>query len=120
MYRFAASLAMLGLLGAWSLTAAQNSSPSDPKQQRKEAQKSTASMTGCVDEEDGHYILIDDRTRAPIANLVAEGFPVEGFAKHLGHKVTVRGTVNPAGERPWFRVRAIEPISDACEPQLNQ
>ncbi|HYW43886.1 MAG TPA: hypothetical protein VE959_13570 [Bryobacteraceae bacterium] len=121
MYRSAISLALLGLLGIWSLTAGPNSSPPDQKQeQKKEAQKSTASMTGCVDEQEGHYILIDDRTRAPIANLEADGFPVEGFAKHLGHKVTVRGTVIPAGERPQFRVRVIETISDACEPQLHQ
>jgi hypothetical protein len=107
-------------LGAWSLVAA---GPADQKQEPKKeskAKSNSASMTGCVDEADGHYILINDRTRAPIANLEAEGFPVEGFAKHLGHKVTVRGTVNPAGDRPLFRVRSIDTISDTCEPQLSQ
>jgi hypothetical protein len=29
-----------------------------------------------------------------MADLEADGFPTEGFAKHMGHKVTVRGTSN--------------------------
>jgi hypothetical protein len=120
MYRSVASIALLGLLAAGSLTIA---APAEQKQQPKKdskAKSNSASMTGCVDEDDGHYILLNDRTRAPIANLEAVGFPVEGFAKHLGHKVTVRGTVNPAGDRPLFRVRSIDTISDSCEPQLHQ
>ncbi len=74
-------------------------------------------MTGCVDEQEGHYVLIDDRTRAPIADLEADGFPMEGFAKHVGQKVTVRGTSNPGSNRPLFRVRSIETVSETCEPQ---
>jgi hypothetical protein len=77
-------------------------------------------MSGCIDEDNGHYVLINDRTRVTIANLEAEGFPVEGFAKHLGHKVTVRGTVSSGGEVPLFRVRSVETISESCEPQLHQ
>src|SRR4051794_35974913 len=80
-----------------------------PKQQKKKApdgKAQQASLTGCVDEQDGKYLLIHDQTRNPIANLEADGFENEGFAKHLGHKVTVRGTSNPSGtERPVFKVR---------------
>jgi len=77
-----------------------------------------ASLTGCVDQQDGRYVLISDRTRALIANLEAEGFPTEGFAKHLGNKVTVRGTTSPGGtEHPVFKVRSIEAVSDGCGPQ---
>jgi hypothetical protein len=77
-------------------------------------------MTGCVDEQDGKYVLLNDRTRAPIANLEAEGFPVEGFAKHVGHKVTVPGTVSPGDNLPLFRVRTVETVTETCEPQLDQ
>ena len=93
--------------------------PQDPPKQKKEskAKEGTASMTGCVDEEDGRYVLLNDRTRTPIANLEAANFPVEAFAKHVGHKVTVRGTSNASGERPLFKVRSIETVSDSCEPQ---
>jgi hypothetical protein len=96
--------------------------PSQPqkKQEKSAPAKKTepASLTGCVDEQDGQYILIHDRTRDPIANLEADGFPTEGFAKHVGHKVTVRGTANPSGTgRPVFKVRDIEALSDSCGPQ---
>jgi competence protein ComGC len=87
------------------------------KQKQAPSKAQTQSMTGCVDQQDGRYVLIHDRTRSTIANLEAEGFPDEGFAKHMGHKVTVRGTSSPAGtERPVFRVRSVEIISDDCGP----
>ncbi len=74
-------------------------------------------MTGCIDEQEGRYILINDQTRDLVAKLEAEGFPVEGFAKHLGHKVTVRGSVASEGSNPVFKVRTIETVSESCGPQ---
>jgi hypothetical protein len=93
---------------------AQQKQPSS--QQKKNTSKTgTASMTGCVDQQDGRFVLIHDQTRSTLAHLEAEGFPEEGFAKHVGHKVTVRGTSSPAGtDRPLFKVRSIEPVSDGC------
>jgi hypothetical protein len=58
--------------------------------------------------------MISEQTRDPIADLQADGFETEGFAKHVGHKVTVRGISNPGTSRPLFRVRSIETISDSC------
>jgi hypothetical protein len=87
------------------------------QQEKKKSKQAESTLTGCVDEQDGQYILISDRTRSPIADLVADGFPTEGFAKHLGHTVTVRGISNPGGARPVFRVRGIQPVSDTCGPQ---
>lgn len=87
------------------------------KQPKAQPKPAGASMTGCVDEQDSHYVLTDDRTLTPIANLEADGFPTEGFAKHMGHKVTVRGTSNPGTPIPVFKVRSIETISDTCAPQ---
>jgi hypothetical protein len=74
-------------------------------------------MTGCIDEKEGRYVLINDRTRDLIANLEAEGFPTEGFAKHLGHMVTVRGAGASEGSNPVFKVRSIETVSETCGPQ---
>jgi hypothetical protein len=79
-----------------------------------------ASLTGCVDEQDGKYVLVDDHDLKVVANLEAEGFPTEGFAKHVGQKVTVRGTNNPSGARPVFKVRSIETISETCASQATQ
>jgi hypothetical protein len=90
-----------------------------PQAEKRSSPKKSpaASMTGCVDEQGGQYLLLDDRTRDPIANLEADGFETEGFAKHVGHKVTVRGTSSPNGSRPIFRVRSIETISETCGQQ---
>jgi hypothetical protein len=87
----------------------------EQKQPPKSESKETA-LTGCVDEKAGHYVLVDDRNLSTIANLEAEGFPTESFAKHLGHKVTVRGIANSAGAAPTFRVRSIETVSNVCGP----
>ena len=82
----------------------------DPRAKKKAAE---ASLTDRVDQEDGHYVLVDDRSLNPIANLEPDSFPVEGFAKHVGHKVAVRGTSSATGSRPTFKVRATE----TCTPQ---
>jgi hypothetical protein len=87
------------------------------RQPKKADPKGPASLSGCVDEQNGQYVLIHDQTRDLIANLEAEGFPTEDFARHLGHKVTVRGTSNPNGAHPVFKVRSVENISDSCGPQ---
>jgi hypothetical protein len=86
-------------------------------QPKKEQKEKTSSLTGCVDEHDGRYVLVDDRALQPIADLEADGFPTEGFAKHMGHKVTVRGTSSSGGTRPIIKVRSIETVSETCAPQ---
>jgi hypothetical protein len=115
-------LILVAFVSAWSLPGA---APSDAgseqagqkqNQEQKESKPkdSGASLTGCVDEQDGHYVMISEQTRDLIADLQADGFETEGFAKHVGHKVTVRGISNPGTTRPLFRVRSIEKISDSC------
>jgi hypothetical protein len=88
-------------------------------QPKKTAPTSAASLSGCMDEQNGQYVLIHDQTRDLIANLEAEGFPTETFAKYLGHKVTVRGTSNPNGAHPVFKVRSVETISETCGSQQH-
>ena len=90
-------------------------SPLTPKKQQAKKQEG-ASRSGCVDEQEGHYVLVDDRELKVVANLEADGFPTEGFAKHVGQKVTVRGIVSPDGLRPVFKVRSIETVSQTCAP----
>ena len=89
------------------------------KQEEKKEQKNqkSASLRGCVDQEDGRYVLVDEQGLKRIAGLEADGFPTEGFAKFLGHKVTVRGIGIVNGSQPLFRVRSIETISEICAPQ---
>ena len=89
-------------------------SPKTAKTGQKGASGTT--LSGCVDQKDGKYVLVDEKNLNPVANLEADGFPVEGFAKHLGHKVTVRGTSSSGGNGPIFKVRSIETVSEICEP----
>jgi len=112
-------LALYSIIGSPAVSiAAWDSADQQQQRDRKtpESKKTdVGSLTGCVDEQEGaRYVLIDERNLTPIANLEAEGFPNEGFAKHLGQKVTVRGTINSSGPRPLFKVRSIETISSAC------
>ncbi len=116
MHRPVVSMALLALLSALNSSVPLRGEEQQ-KQQKNQPKNKVESLTGCIDEQDGRYVLLNDRTRATVADLEPEGFPVEAFAKHLGHKVTVRGTSNPAADRPLFRVRSIETVSDTCEPQ---
>ena len=107
----AAAIALTGIGGS----AAANPQKKAPA--KKEQKKEVSSMTGCIDEQDGRFVLVDDRNLKPIADLEADGFPTEGFAKHVGHKVTVRGIGTADGEQRLFKVRGIEAISDTCAPE---
>jgi hypothetical protein len=112
-----AAVVVLALLSSVASTVVSAPLPQQENAPKKDAKASLASLTGCVDEQEGRYILTDDRELKPIANLEAEGFPQEGFAKHLGHKVTVRGTSTPGDSRPTFKVRSIAMVSETCAPQ---
>lgn len=71
-------------------------------------------MTGCVDEQEGKYVLVNDQTMAIIATLAADGFPTEAFAKYVGQKVTVRGTVSSGASKTPFKVRTVQTVSETC------
>jgi hypothetical protein len=117
-------IALPALLFTWNLSSPCPNPLADPASQHLE-QKSTdqtnpksraAVLKGCVDEQEGRYVLVSAETLEVLANLEADGFPMEGFAKHLGHKVIVRGTSIPNGNHPVFKVRTVETISDTCAP----
>ena len=107
------------MLGA---PAGQKSGSSDASQ-KKAAPKSEKSnrqvqdsLTGCVDEQDGKYVLLDDHMLKKLANLETSIAPSQDvFAKHVGHKVTVRGNKSSAQEN-MFQVASIEEIAAVCAP----
>ena len=113
-----AILTGLGLLASSAGLAATQAPASQKKEQTGKKQAAPgASLSGCIDQQEGHYVLVDDRNLSPVADLEADGFETEGFAKHMGHKVTVRGTSNSGSTRPVFKVRSIETISETCAPK---
>jgi hypothetical protein len=105
-----------GLAPATALSAPQALEDGKKPQSDKKPAASRSTLSGCVDEREGHYIMVDDRNLNPVADLEADGFPTEGFAKHVGHRVTVRGTSSSGSTRPVFKVRSIETLSDTCAP----
>ena len=110
-------LSVLVVLAPAALSAAQAPDSGKKAQTGKKQAASGSSLSGCVDEKEGHYVLVDDRSLTPVADLEADGFPTEGFAKHVGHKVTVRGTASSGSTRPVFKVRSIETLSETCAPK---
>lgn len=118
-----AHLALLSLFISCSLTLVLQATPSFTPSghfspEKSEAEPSAiATMAGSVDDQNSQYVLIDGRNPAPIANLVADGFPQEGFAKHMGHKAPVPVAPANGGSRPGFKVRSVEAVSDTRAPQ---
>jgi hypothetical protein len=82
----------------------------------KNNRQSQESLTGCVDEQDGKYVLLDDRMLNKIANLQTDIAGSEDvFAKHVGHKVTVKGS-KVSGQETVFKVVSIEDVAAVCAP----
>jgi len=70
------------------------------------------SLTCCIDEQDGRYVLLDDKM-IEIAGLQSAGADDEVFARHLGYKVQVRGN-RSSGPGGTFTVTAIEQVAGRC------
>jgi hypothetical protein len=113
---FAVATVLAVLIAGATLIGAQSSAGRKVENDGKKA-VSESSLSGCIDQQDGRYVLINERSLETMADLDADGFPTEGFAKHVGHRVTVRGKSNPGSTHPVFKVRSIETISESCEPR---
>jgi hypothetical protein len=97
--------------GAGLNNASQNSGKDKATKEKKSSQ---SALTGCLDEQDGRYVLLEEKTVRKLADLQADGFAEEGFAKYMGQKVTVRGQVTAVEGRSVFRVRAVETVAAQC------
>ncbi|HUB80730.1 MAG TPA: hypothetical protein VMB03_18120 [Bryobacteraceae bacterium] len=113
----AASLSLSHALANSAVSRSQDQQPKAESKQKADPKPAAASLTGCVDEQAGNWVLVNDQTMAVIATLAADGFPTEAFAKYMGHKVTVRGTANSNGSGSTFKVREIHTLSEACAAQ---
>ena len=68
------------------------------------------SLTGCVDEQNGHYVLRDAQT-SQLINLQPTGTDDNSaFAKFVGHQVQVSGTKSS----DTLKVTHIGQIADMC------
>jgi len=97
-----------------AMSRSQDQPPKTEPKEKAEPKGQTATLTGCVDEQNGKWVLVNDQTMAIIAKLAADGFPTEAFAKYMGHKVNVRGTASSDDSGSTFKVREIKTISETC------
>jgi hypothetical protein len=68
------------------------------------------SITGCVDERNGHYVLRDAQS-SQLLSLQAPGSDEDSyFAKFVGHKVLVNGVKSSEA----VKVAHIEQVADMC------
>lgn len=73
----------------------------DPQaSQQAKTEDKAASRIGCICEESGRHSRVDDRERKPIGDLEADGFLTEGFARHFGKTVIVRGISSSGDTQP--------------------
>jgi hypothetical protein len=102
------------LLGLLMLAVSLSAAAPQPGKARPAAK---ASLTGCVDERDGEYVLTNDTDLHPTARLKpAAGSPEDNFARHMGHKVTVRGVLSKEEPLPIMTVESVETVSQTCAP----
>ena len=102
---------LLGLLVLAMGVAMAQSQPAKPRSSAK------ATLTGCVDERDGEYVLTNDTDLQPTARLKpAAGSPEDNFARHVGQKVKLKGVLAKEDPLPIVTVENIELISQTCAP----
>lgn len=105
---------MRNLLGFLMLTV---SAAVAAPQSAKPRPAAKASLTGCVDERDGQYVLTNDTNLQPTARLKpAAGSPEDNFARYMGQKVTVRGALSKEEPLPIMTVDSIQTVSQTCAP----
>jgi hypothetical protein len=100
----------LGVLLGMSALGADN--PVQSPTASKPVAAAPQSLTGCVDEQFGQYVLLDSQM-VKIVNLQSAGSNNDVFAKYVGHEVQVKGTKS-AGPKATFTVKGIEQIAETC------
>ena len=79
---------------------------------------SPVTASGCLDEEAGpQYVLRRENDLKLVMQLEPEGFPVQNFARYLGHRVEVRGRTYSRNEETVMKVTSIQNLADRCTPQ---
>ena len=103
------------LVGAlFCLAALAASNPSQGTPTTKSVPVAQQSLTGCVDEQFGQYVLLDGQM-LKITGLKSAGPNNDIFAKFVGHEVQIKGT-RSSGPKATFTVTGIAQIADTCGP----
>jgi hypothetical protein len=81
--------------------------------QHKTSSNAPRTLTGCVNEVNGKYVLLDGQMQKIVGLQAAASNDEAVFAKRLGHTVRVRGTMDSTGNGE-LGVTRIDPISGTC------
>ncbi len=98
------------MLAAASILAA---AQADAEKKGKAAQAKQESVTGCVDQRGEAYVLAGAGMKQE-AKLAGKAFSDDNFARYIGHKVTVHGTVDRSASPVVVHVVRIEDVSNTC------
>lgn len=75
-----------------------------------------STFTGCIDQKGENYVLTGDVELRTIAVLHGDGFDDDNFAREMGHKVKIEGTLTGDADPKTIRVKRVTKISDSCSP----
>ena len=84
--------------------------------EKKARKPAETTLTGCMDQRGDIFVLRGDVQLKTITVLHGVGFSDDNFARHMGHKVTVNGTLANEGDQKVMKVRKITTVSDVCSP----
>lgn len=84
---------------------------------KKAARPKAETLTGCVDQKQGKYVLTDDGMLKTLALIEWVDQNQENFARYVGHKVSVTGQRSGQADPPLFKVASLKDIAETCSPQ---
>ena len=97
-------------LSAQTQTANQNTKSTQSANRIKRSVPGAQSLTGCVDQQNGHYVLRDVKTDQLLTLQAPRADADDYFARFVGHQVQATGTESSG----TLKVSAIGQVADMC------
>jgi hypothetical protein len=86
----------------------------NPKSKNATSRPVTTSRTGCIDQQGEAYVLRELSTGGIVMKLKGKSFSDDNFARYVGHKVTVHGTVDNQGQTSVMHVTKVDDAGAGC------
>ncbi len=98
---------------AWSVPETGSNNTKAPA--KKSPSKSTQmSLTGCLDQQGETYVIRELSTAGAVSRLKGKSFSDDNFARYVGHKVTVHGTIEKQDQAAVMHVTKIDDAGPGC------
>jgi hypothetical protein len=107
---------------AWSAPGPQTKTAKEPAKKSSQnaaekARSAVKTLTGCLDQQGEGYVLRELRTAGAVSALKGKAFSDDNFARYVGHKVTVHGTMEKEGGRSVLHVTKVDDAGPGCSNQ---